>query len=250
MADRLNDMLLDALKTALAAPAEERLFRAGKLSGLFAGRVGVMAEAAGKALKDGLLEITRTETKGKAVIEWAKITPRGVEFLHQHESPVRALHELRDILHTTKQGMPAWVAEMRQSLENLGGRIDEDSQKFAAKLDALSQRIEEALRRLETKGPNLPPTVTTAAPWATEALTYLDHRRLTGANGHCPLPELFAAMAAHNPDLSIGSFHDGLRRLQRERVLRLAPFEGAPNELPQPEYAVLDGATLLYYATR
>ena len=250
MADRLTETLLDALKTALAAPGEERLFRAGKLTGLFPGRVGVSAEAAAKALRDGLLQISRTETKGKAVIEWAKLTPRGVEFLHQHDSPVRALHELRDVLHATRSGLPAWVAEMRQTLAGMGERITVDSRKFEAKLDVLSQRVEEALRRLETRGPSLPPAVTETAPWAVDALTYLEHRRLTGANGHCPLPELFAALMTQHPGLSVGTFHEGLRRLQRERVLRLTPFEGTPSSLPQPEYAILDGATLLYYATR
>jgi hypothetical protein len=250
MADRLTETLLEALKSALAAPSEERLFRAGKLTGLFPGRVGVSADAAAKALRDELLEISRTETKGKAVIEWAKLTPRGVEFLHQHESPVRALHELRDVLHATRSGLPAWVAEMRQTLSGLGDQITADSRKFEAKLDALSQRVEEALRRLETQGPSLPPTVTEAAPWAADALTYLDHRRITDANGHCPLPELFAALAVQYPGLSVGTFHDGLRRLQRERVLRLTPFEGTTSSLPQPEYAILDGATLLYYASR
>jgi hypothetical protein len=250
MADRLTETLLDALKFALAAPGEERLFRAGKLTGLFPGRIGVNAEAAAKALRDGLLEITRTETKGKTVIEWAKLTPRGIEFLHDHESPVCALHELRDVLQTTQARLPVWVAEMQQMLTAQGDRLAEDSRRFQGRLDALSQRVEEALRRLEAKGPNLPPTVTAAAPWASDALSYLDHRRLTGANGHCPLPELYAAVAEKHADLSIGAFHHGLRSLQRERLLRLAPFAGEPNDLPQPEYAILDGATLLYYATR
>src|SRR5215471_1052164 len=177
MADRLTETLLDALKTALAAPGEERLFRAGKLTGLFPGRVGVSADAAAKALRDGLLEISRTETKGKAVIEWAKLTPRGVEFLHQHESPVRALHELRDVLRTTQANLPAWVAEMRATLTAQSDRLAEDSRRFEARLDALSQRVEQALRRLEAKGPNLPPGITAEAPWASDALSYLDHRR-------------------------------------------------------------------------
>jgi len=250
MADRLTETLLDALKMALAAPGEERLFRAGKLTGLFPGRIGVCAEAAAKALHDGLLEITRTETKGKRVIEWAKLTPRGLEFLHDHESPVRALHELRDVLRTTQDGLPTWVAEMRQALVAQSERLAEDARRFHARLDALAQRVEEALHRLETKGPNLPPGITAAAPWASNALAYLDHRRLTGANGHCPLPELFNALVTKYPELSVGAFHDGLRRLQCERVLRLVPFAGAPSDLPEPEYAILDGAALLYYATR
>src|SRR5262245_27825167 len=126
MADRLTETILDALKTALAAPGEERLFRAGKLTGIFPGRIGICAEAAATALRDGLLEITRTETKGKSVIEWAKLTPRGIEFLHDHESPVRALHELRDVLRTTQANLPAWVAELREALTAQGERLAED----------------------------------------------------------------------------------------------------------------------------
>src|SRR5262249_8639766 len=153
-------------------------------------------------------------------------------FLHDHESPVRALRELRDVLHTTQAGMPEWVAEMRQTLEGMSERLTESSQKFQARLDALSQRVEEALPRLEAKGHSLPPEVTATAPWATDALSYLDHRRMTGVNGHCPLPELFAALMENHADLSIGHFHHGLRQLQRERVLKLTPFVGAPSELP------------------
>lgn len=250
MADKTIEILLDALKNALAAPGEERLFRAGKLTGLFPGRIGICAEAAAKALRDGLLEITRTEAKGKSVIEWARLTPHGVEFLHDHESPVRALHELREVLKTTQAGLPSWVAEMRATLTAQSERLAEESRRFQTRLDALTQRVEEALRRLEAKGPNLPPGITAEAPWASDSLSYLDHRRQTGANGHCPLPELFAALAANYSELSIGKFHDGLRRLQRERVLRLTPFAGAANDMPQPEYAILDGANVLYYASR
>src|SRR5438067_1381919 len=147
MPDRLTETILDALRFALAAPGEERLFRAGKLTGLFPGRAGASGEAAAKALGDGLLEITRTETKGKTVTEWAKLTPRGVEFLHDHESPVRALHELRDVLQTTQANLPQWVVELRQTLTTLSERVAEDSRKFQLKLDAISQRIETVLHR-------------------------------------------------------------------------------------------------------
>jgi hypothetical protein len=241
--------LLDALKQALAG-GEHRLFRAGKLAGLFPGRTGVSAEAATAAVRDGLLQVARTETKNKTIIEWVRLTPRGVDFLHDHESPVRALHELGDVLQTARAGVPEWVAEMRQALTLMGERLTEDSRRFQQKLEALSSRVEEALRRLEARGPELPTNIVTAAPWASDALAYLDRRRSTGANGECPLPELYAALANKHADLSLIDFQDGLRRLQRERVLRLRPFTGAPAELPQPEYAIFDNGALLYYAAR
>jgi hypothetical protein len=246
--DKLAEAVLEALREAMARPGEQRLFRSGKLAGLFAGRNGVSAEAAARALRDGLLEMVRTENKGRTVVEWVRLTPRGVGFLHEHESPVRALEDLHQVLKTTQAGVPAWVAEMRQSLTALGDRLAADAERFQRRLDALSQRVEEALRRVEAKGPDLPTSVKTEVPWALDALTYLDRRRGSGAKGDCPLPELFASLEEQHVGLSVTAFHDGLRRLQAERALRLLPSPQL--ELTQPEYALLDGGTLLYYVAR
>jgi hypothetical protein len=157
MMEPVMEILLDALKLALAEPGEQRLFRSGKLAGLFAGRTGVNAEAA-----------TR----------------------------------------------------------------------------------EAALRRAEAAGAELANGVGADVPWAVDALAYLDHRRTGGASGDCPLPELFAALRDRHPGLSVNAFHDHLRRLQDRRALRLLAFTGAPSDIPEPEYALLDGANLLYYVSR
>lgn len=250
MVDQLTETVLDALKQALAAPGEVRLFRSGKLDGLFPGRGGVNAAAATRALGDGLLEVVRTETKGKTRIEWVRLTPRGLAFLHDHESPVRALHELREAVRSAQDGLPEWVAGMRRDLAALGDRLAADSERLQRRLDALGQRVEEALRRLEARGPDLPKTVLEAVPWSHEALAHLDRRRAAGAADGCPLPELFEAVRAREASLSITAFHDGLRRLHEQRALRLLPFTGPPTELGQPEYALFDGAGLYYHATR
>src|SRR6059058_291622 len=57
--DKVLDALIAALKQALAEPDEQRLFRSGKLPGLFATRSGANAEAAERAVRDGLLEVVR-----------------------------------------------------------------------------------------------------------------------------------------------------------------------------------------------
>src|SRR5262249_48332314 len=105
--DKVTETVVEALKQGMAEPGEQRLFRSGKLSGLFAGRGGVNATAAAQAVRDGLLEVIRNETRGKTVIEWVRVTPRGVDFVHNHESPVRALDELRAVLQATRDGVPA-----------------------------------------------------------------------------------------------------------------------------------------------
>src|SRR5437899_2261087 len=145
--DKVREALVEALKQALGQPGEQRLFNGGQLAGLCPGRAGANADAATHALRDGLLEMVRTETKGRTVIEWVRITPRGVRFLHDHESPVGVLRELREELRTTKEGVPAWLVQTRQEILALGSRLAADVQRVMQRLDALGQRVEEALRR-------------------------------------------------------------------------------------------------------
>jgi hypothetical protein len=250
MADKVTDALVDALKQCLADPAEQRLFKSGKLAGLFPGRGGAHAEAAARALHEGLLEVVRTEVKGKTAIEWVRVTPRGVDFLHEHESPVRILEELREVLRANQEGVPLWLARMQQDLWALSARLKEDVQRLTQRLEALGRRMEEALRRADAGAAHRANGTPANVPWAVEALAYLDRRRAADKAGDCPLPELFAALRQKHADLSVTAFHDGLRRLYDRNAVRLLPFPGQPGDLPEPEYALLDGAALLYYVTR
>jgi hypothetical protein len=143
-----------------------------------------------------------------------------------------------------------WLTEMQRELQNLAGRIADQAQRWTQRLDALSQQVEAALRRAELAEPQLSSGALADSPWATEALAYLDRRRLAGAKGNCPLPELFAVVREQYPELSVTEFHDRLRRLRDRRALSLVPFSGPPSELPEPEYALVDGAALLYYVNR
>jgi hypothetical protein len=248
--DKATSVLVQALKQAMAEPGEQRLFRSGKLTGLFASRSGSTGDAAAQAVRDGLLEVARTETRGKATIEWVRLTPRGVNFVHEHESPVRVLEELRAVLQTTREGVPGWLAQMRQDLQTMGARLAEDVQRVMNRLDALTVRVDEALRRADASGPPLPDGLSDTVPWALDALGYLDRRRASGAPGECPLPELFTAVREPHAALSLTDFHDGLRRLRDRRALRLLPADDPAQPLPEPEYALLDGTAVLYYVSR
>src|SRR6516164_6948424 len=62
-ADKTTQTLIDALKQGMAEPGEHRLYKSGKLAGLFPGRTGAHIEAARQALRDGFLEVVRSETK-------------------------------------------------------------------------------------------------------------------------------------------------------------------------------------------
>jgi hypothetical protein len=250
MTDKVVELLLSALKQALAVAGDHRLYRAGKLDGLFASRVGVHGEAAAAALSDGLLEVVRTETKGKSTVEWVRATHRATEFLHEHESPVQALKDLHSILQLSKEGVPLWLAEMRHQLQKVAGKLEQEADRWTHCLQALSQQVEKALQRAEDTPALLGNGVLADVPWAPEALSYLKRRCSTAGEAPCPLPELFAALHEQHADLSISAFHERLRRLQDRRLLRLIAFEGPASDISQPEFALADGTDLLYYVAR
>ncbi|MBX9626058.1 MAG: hypothetical protein K2X82_19835 [Gemmataceae bacterium] len=240
-AARHTEITLDAIRTALAAPGEHRLFRSGKLPGLFPSRAGASAEAALQALKDGLLETVRTETRGKVVTEWVAATPRAVAFAHEHDSPKRVLRELREVLQTTRAGVPVWLDESRQELATLSARFETRAAAMLDRLDRLADRVEAALRRADASAPAVGPGTAGVVPWAVAALEYLDQRR-----GDCPLPELFAAVRDWFSGLTLPEFHDGLRRLHDARAVRLTPTD----DMPEPEYAIVTDGALMYAAGR
>src|SRR5262245_58515961 len=135
--DRAAEILLEALKRGLAASGEQRLYRSGKLDGLFPSRAGASGEAAAEALRAGLLEVVRVETRGKSEFEWVRLTPRGVNWIHEHESPVQALRHLRAELRLSQQAVPAWLEQMQASLQSLNARLAEDARLWTERLDGL-----------------------------------------------------------------------------------------------------------------
>lgn len=244
---RRTEHILEAMKAALATPGEHRLFRSGKIAGLFAARSGPAGDAALQALRDGLLETTRTEVKGKFVTEWVRATPRAVGFVHEHDSPRSILRELKDVLQATRTGVPAWMAEAKQEVAALSASFEVRAAAMLARLDDLAKRCESALRRAEAAGlrPS-PQPLARLVPWATDALEYLDQRREAGTPGDCPLPELFHALRERHPGFTLPDFQAGVLRLHDLRAVRLLPG----GEIAEPEFAVVVEGKLTYLVGR
>jgi hypothetical protein len=244
--ERCTELLLDGIKAAIATPGEHRLFRFGRLAGLFPSRAGASAEAAYVAVRHGLLETVRTETRGKLVVEWVRATPKGVAFVHEHDSPKAVLRELKGVVQATREGVPAWMDAARAELAQLSARFDERASAMLERLNELSAKIEAALRRAEMKVPSLAEPVSRMVPWAIDALEYLDQRTTGGGAGDCPLPELFHAVRVKWPVLMLSEFQDGIRRLYDVRAVRLMPSQ----VMVEPEYAVVVEGKLMYAVGR
>src|SRR5690349_2822520 len=230
--EKRDAALLAGLRAALAGD-EHRLYRSGKLDGLFPSKAGLVGEAAALAIREGLLEYARTETRGRFEVEWVRLTARGVEYLYQHDSPRAVLGEMRDMLAAARSGIPVWQDEMLKSLERLASDITGEMARYLGKLDALSTRVEEALRRAEV-APEMNPALQAVVPWGADALAYLERRKAGGAPGECPLPELFGAVGGKHAGLTVRDFHGGLRRLADNRAVRLTPRTGPGGQPHRP----------------
>jgi hypothetical protein len=245
--EKLTDCLLDALKYALAAPGEHRLFRAGKLEGLFPAKYGIGAEAARQALADGLIELTRTETKGKTLVEWVRATPRAVAYVDAHDTPKAVLRELKTMLGFARTGLPAWMVEAREEMVRAAAKFEEKSQALLERLDHLNRRVEAALRRQDATRIVADTPLVQVVPWANDVLEYLDQRDGAGAGWVCPLSELFHYVVDRQPGIVLAEFHNGLKRLHEARAIQLTP---ATAQMREPEFAMVVDGKLMGFATR
>jgi hypothetical protein len=234
-AGKVRDVLLDGLKTALTQPGEHRLFRAGRLAGLFPSKHGDSGEAARQALAAGLLEHTRTEMRGSFIFEWVRSTTRTAGFVADHDSPKAILRELADVLGETKAGVPVWMEQARAELRTLSNQFESRAAAMLERLDSLAGRIEDALRRADAEAPAR--WGREIVPWAEVAFDHLDRRRDSGTPV-CPLSELFHVVRDWRPQLTIADFHDGVRRLAEVNAIQYADGND------DPEFAIVFEGTL------
>jgi len=242
---RRTELIIDGLRAALAEAADHRLFRSGKLPGLFPSRTGVASQAALFAIREGLIETVRAETRGRMITEWVRPTARGMNYLHEHDSPKAVLLDLQAAIGTTRDGVPIWMAEAKTEVALLSERFEHRARAMIAQLDELTKRVEAALRRVELSKPALPERTTKNVPWGEAALVYLDTRAFSGIASPCPLAELFQGVLANHATLSIPEFHAGLRRLHELRALRLV--SGITQDA---EFALQIGAGFCSFAAR
>jgi hypothetical protein len=220
-----------------------RLYRRGKLFGLFGQRTRANAEAANLAVQEGLLEVTRVEPIGKTTVEWVRVTQKGLDFLLESESPAHALAELRDALAVNEQGMPRWVADMNARIDALAQQLTAEVAEVRVRMEQVARRAVEAIERIEaTQRVPTPDGV----PWAQETLEYLDRRKQVGLGERCTLGDLFTALKEKHVDMTIKDYHAGLKRMHEGKVLALLPSPGN-GDAPGPEYALLDGPVVYYY---
>lgn len=228
--EQVAESLLAALRIALRDPAEHRLYQTGKLPGLFASKHGTPGDAARFAVAGGLLDVVRTEVRGKQAVEWVRPTPKAVRFVDEHDSPKTVLKDLQAVIGETRAGVPVWLADTQAELAALRSSFEDRARQFIEHLDALTKRVEAALRRAEANPSGLTESSARTVAWGIAALEYLDRRTFTGVPGDCPLGELFRAVREQFANLTLSDFHAGIRRLHDLRAVKLTPGSAADTE--------------------
>jgi len=234
LAVSLNALIVEALQRAAAAPDGLPLVASKSAPGLFAG--GAAAKQAALACKErGLLHVVRTQNKGRTALEVCALTEEGWRHLLEESSPRPVLDALRAALdqHAAKLSELTDAARAQQAavdaIRTAAGRIEDRLRQPVAPPFPLSKNgtppVEEVVK---------------------QALTAWQRRQPIG---DCPLPELLRGARETLPGLTIGQFHDALRRLREDRAVSLHSWTGPLYEMPEPEAALLAGHEIAYYAS-
>jgi hypothetical protein len=235
MADKSTQLILDALSRAVAEPAGMPLHGTKAAPGLFPG-TSLGKQAAQRSKDEGFLRVARTETKGKTVQEVCAITDKGLAYLLSQVSPKQVLEDFVRALEARQSQVGDLVATARQT---------------QASFEALRASAEKVLHQVQSAGPG----DKTAGPapadtWTRLVLDHLTRWQEARASEDCSLPELYSKARETAPALTIGNFHDGLRRLYDQEQIFLHPWTGPLYAIPEPPCALLVGHEIAYYASR
>jgi hypothetical protein len=241
LADKSTQLVLDALARAVADPGGVPLHGSKSAPGLFP--TSAPAKQAAQHCKDeGYVQVVTTQAKGKTVQEICAITDKGLAYLLSQVSPRQVLEDLVRALEARQAQVGELVSTARQTQAGFDA------------LRALAEKVLQQVHQRKATAP-LPCDKTEAAgngtpTWTANVLTQLARWQASHTTEDYPLPELYRAVRSGAAALSIGQFHDGLRRLHEQGQIYLHPWTGPLYEIPDPPYALLIGHEIAYYASR
>jgi hypothetical protein len=235
LADKSTSLVIDALRKAVADPGGVRL-HGGKASALFPSSPSAR-EAALLCKNEGYLRVLRTEAKGKTTHEICAITEKGLAFLLGQASPNQVLEDLVGKL-------AAFRSEM--------GELLTAARTMQAGFDAFQATTEKALEQLRKPSSIPAPSnghANSAETWLGTLLSDLATWQAAHPAEDCKLADLYRQAQRVAASLTIGQFHDGLRRLVDQGKIYLHPWTGPLYDMPEPAFALLVGHEIAYYAS-
>src|SRR5262245_39701732 len=233
LADKSTQLIVEALSKAVADPDGLPLFAAKAAPGLFPA-TDTARLSAQRCHDEGWLKPVRTDTAGKQPRDLYGVTDKGLAWLLNRTSPRQVLEDLVRAVEARQEQLAELADAVRRTRDGL---------------DALRALAEQVLPQV--RPPSLNGHAHAPEPGCDDrVLAELERRHGDGspaAMADCPLPELFRCVASER--LTVGRFHDALRRLHDAGRVWLHPWTGPLYELPEPAYALLVGHEVAYYAS-
>jgi len=240
MAEKSQQLIIDALQRAASAGGGVALFSGRNLPGLFAASAPGK-KAAQHCKEQGYLRVLRTENKGKASWEVCAISEKGLAFLLAEQSPKLVL-----------EALVRAVDEQRSRIDDVAVLL----QATQEHLDGLRAAAEHALKQIQQPQAAPPPSAPVnnsngkpAPSFAADLLERLQQWHDAGALGDCPLSHLQRNLVEKHPHTSIGQFHDVLRQLSENEKIYLHPWTGPMYEIPEPRLALMIGHEIAWYVS-
>ena len=263
-----EELVLEAIQRALADPTPRKMHGTKANPGIFLASSAAAKAAAQQCLDQGLIvPCSQQRTKSKATPLYG-ISPAGVSYLLDHDP-------LRQLLATTQEGVARLAqtsADCQQTLESVqeqAARLQEVVQHATARIQPPD--VEKMLAAVRTaqgaaggaaadrplagaaglNGPLAGASGSRGGPaipqLADELLQHVQQHKRQSPLRPIDLPQLFRFARSRQPALSLGQFHDLVRRLTEAGRIRLSPFTQAMYQLAEPECAMIIGREIMYY---
>jgi hypothetical protein len=252
----MDTLILEAMHRALVDPAAKKLHGTKANPGIFLASSAPAKTAAQRCLELGLLEQRgEQKTRGKAEPLYG-VTPAAIAYVLKHSPEQQTLNAARegiDRLAQTAAACQDALAQVHQQADLLRDVVQQATARLQPPdVKTLLANVQAA----RAASANLSPPAAAAAPnaprpeLAGELLTHLQQFKGQAPMRPMDLPQLLRFARSKQPALTVGQFHDVLRRLMAGGQIRLSPFTQAMYQLPEPECAMIVGREIMYYVER
>jgi hypothetical protein len=153
-------------------------------------------------------------------------------------------------------GVVKTVTDLGKRLEKVEAALQHQGQEgLAEKIDqafaSLQKRLEKPMSLAPAQSMPVSPEPVKVPPkstdWSEDVIRMVVEQKQRSSFQRLTLPQIFERLRTTHPDMTLGQFHDGLRRLQDEKRLRLGPYTQALATLDDPRNALFLDREVKFY---
>jgi hypothetical protein len=244
VADRSTPLIIAALSRAVTDPRGVPLHGTRGSPGLFPGSAAAR-HAARIAKEQDLLRVVGNGKRGKNQVEICAITDNGLAYLLRRVNPKQVLEDLVTALEGRQQQVSALVVAAQQTRADLE-RLRNTTEKVLQSV-GVGEPVAPSTAVAHCNGSSKVPTA--AADWVEAIVRFLTDWQAAHPTEDCPLPHLYRYARPVAGALSIGQFHDGIRRLYDDGRIYLHPWTGPLHDIPEPSLTLMVGHEIAYYSS-